>query len=326
MKKVGRGVACMWYGVWGEGGVAIVKVDIGGTVTLITGEVDIGQGLNTIMRQIVAEELGVRLETVRIISASDSELTPNVGGAGGSRSTFMGGNAVRHAAAEVKRKVFEAAADILHVNDEALEARDGKIYVKGTPEKFVSFEDVTRGGVPIIATASSESKTTPMNTETGQGNPFQIFCYATQIVDVEVDTETGMVKVLKIVAAHDIGKAINPAFVEGQIYGGIGFGVGQAIMENMVTKDGKTLNPNLTDYLIPTSEDMPEVKPILIEENEPSGPFGGKMIGEPPNLPTAPAIINAIYNAVGVRIMDLPATPEKILKALKEKETGSKNG
>ncbi len=324
MKKVGRGVACMWYGVWGGGGVAIVKLDIGGTVTLVTGEVDIGQGLNTIMRQIVAEELGVPLETVRIVSASDSEVTPNAGGAGGSRSTYMGGNAVRKAAAEAKRKVLEAAAEILHVTPEALDSKEGKIFVKGTPEKFVSFADIIRGEVPIVVTASSESTTTPMNTETGQGNPFQIFCYATQIADVEVDTETGMVKVLRIVAAHDVGKAINPAFVEGQIYGGIGFGLGQAMMENMVTKDGRVLNPNLTDYLIPTAEDMPEIKPILVEENEPSGPFGAKMIGEPPNLPTAPAIINAIYNAVGVRIMDLPVTPEKILKALKEIEENSK--
>jgi CO/xanthine dehydrogenase Mo-binding subunit len=121
------------------------------------------------------------------------------------------------------------------------------------------------------------------------------------------------------VAAHDVGKAINPAFVEGQISGGIASGLGQALTENITIDKGRTINPSFTDYLIPTSVDMPEVQTIIVEENEPSGPFGAKCVGEPPSLPTAPAIINAIYNAVGVRIKDLPATPEKILQALKEK-------
>ena len=198
MKKVGRGVACMWYGIWGAASTAIVKVDIGGTVTLVTGEVDIGQGLNTIFRQIVAEEIGVPLETVRIISASDSEITPNSGGAGASRSTYMGGNAVRQAAAEAKKIILSVAAELFHVPVQAIELKDGKIYVKNAPEKSLSLAEITRSRPPIVASGSSESSTTPMDTETGQGNPFHIYVYATQIADVEVDTETGMVKVLKI--------------------------------------------------------------------------------------------------------------------------------
>lgn len=328
MKKVGRGVACMWYGIWGWPSVAIVKVDIGGTVTLITGEVDVGQGSNTIFCQIIAEELGIPLEMVKIVSG-DSDVTPNMGGSGASRVTYMGGNAVRRAAAEAKRRIFKVAAEQLHAAPDALEAKDGKIYVKGT-SKFIRFAEVTdqfssvttKEG-PIVTVASFEPYTTPMDTETGQGNPFDIYVYATQIADVEVDTETGMIKVLRIVAAHDVGKAINPASVEGQILGGISFGLGQAIMENMVIKEGRNLNPSFMDYLIPTSIDMPEVKTIIVEEHEPAGPFGAKGVGEPPNLPTPPAIINAIYNAVGVRITDLPATPEKILKALKEKKEKS---
>lgn len=322
MKKTGRGVACMWYGIWGGASVAIVKVDTGGSVTLITGEIDVGQGSSTIFSQIVAEELGIPFEMVSVVSG-DSDTTPHAGGTGASRVTYMGGNAVRRAAAEAKKRIIATAADRLHVTPESLEARDGKIYVKRTPEKAIQFAEVAdsilRRDGPVVATAYFGPSVTPIDLETGQGDPFQIYVYATQIADVEVDTETGIVKVLKIVAAHDVGKAINPAFVEGQINGGIGFGLGQGIMENMIIREGRNLNPNFTDYLIPTSLDMPEVQTILVETDEPSGAFGAKGVGEPPNLPTAPAIVNAIYNAVGVMIMDLPATPEKILKALKEK-------
>jgi CO/xanthine dehydrogenase Mo-binding subunit len=301
-------------------------VDVGGTITVITGEVDIGQGSNTIFSQIVAEELGIPSEMVRIVSG-DSNIIPHTGGSGASRVTYMGGSAVRQATVKVKEKLLAATAEQLNLAADALEAKDSKISVKGTPEKAISIFDVmdsilSKEG-PIVATASRRPATTyatPMDPETGQGTPFEIYVYATQIADIEVDTETGLVKVLRIVAAHDVGKAINPALVEGQIHGGIGFGLGQAIMENMAIRNGRTVNPNFMDYLIPTSVDMPELNAIIVEEHEPSGPFGAKGVGEPPNLPTAPAIINAIYNAVGVRITDLPATPEKILKALKEKK------
>jgi CO/xanthine dehydrogenase Mo-binding subunit len=237
----------------------------------------------------------------------------------------MGGAAVRKAAAEVKQKIFAAAAEQLHATIEVLETSDGKIYLKGAPEKSITFDEIREKWGPIIATASFEPSlkyvigSSPVDPETGQGDPFQTYVYATQIADVEVDTETGIVKVLKIVAAHDVGKAINPALVKGQIAGGIGFGVGQAIMEDMAIVKGINQNPNLRDYLVPTSVDMPEVQMILVEENDPSGPFGAKGVGEPACLPTTPAIINAIYNAVGIRIRDLPATPDKILAALKKK-------
>jgi len=323
MKKTGRGVACMWYGVWGGPSVAVVKLDTGGNATLITGEVDVGQGSDTILCQIIAEELGIPLERVNVVSG-DSDAMLHAGGTAASRVTYMGGNAVRRAAAEVRRKIFAVAAEWLHATPEALEAKDGEIYVRGASEKSISFANVAVSIMekegPIVATAHFSSSTTQINAETGQGDPFQTYVYATQIADVEVDTETGVVKVLRIVAAHDVGKAINPAFVEGQISGGIAFGLGQALTENIVIEKGRTLNPNFTDYLIPTSADIPEMQTIIVEENEPSGPFGAKFVGEPPSLPTAPAIINAIYDAVGVRIKDLPATPEKILQALKEKK------
>jgi CO/xanthine dehydrogenase Mo-binding subunit len=326
MKKTGRGIACMWYGVWGLPSVAVVKIDTGGDVTLITGEVDIGQGSDTILSQMVAEELGIALEKVNVVSG-DSDTVPHTGSSSGSRVTYMGGNAVRRAAAEARRKIFAVAAEWLHATVEALEAKDGMIYVKGVPDKFVSFANVAvsimQKDGPIVATGNFSPSTTQINPETGQGDPFQTYVYATQIADVEVDTETGVVRVLRITAAHDVGKAINPAFVEGQIFGGIATGLGQALTEDILIDKRRTLNPNFADYLIPTSMDMPEVQAIIVEENEPSGPFGAKCVGEPPSLPTAPAIINAIYDAVGVRIRDLPATPERVLQALREKKENS---
>jgi CO/xanthine dehydrogenase Mo-binding subunit len=314
----------MWYGVWGGPSVAIVKLDTGGNVTLITGEVDVGQGSDTIFCQMVAEELGIPLDRVNVVSG-DSDVMLHAGGTAASRVTYMGGNAVQRAAAEARTRIFSVAAEWLRTTVEALEAKEGRIYLKDDPEKSVSFANAAasimeREG-PIVATAHFTPSTTRINPETGQGDPFQIYVCATQIADVEVDTDTGSVKVVRIVAAHDVGKAINPAFVEGQVSGGIAFGLGQAVTENMALEKGRISNPNFTDYLIPTAVDMPDVQTIIVEENEPSGPFGAKCVGEPPSLPTAPAIINAIHNAVGVRIRDLPATPEKILQALKKEKS-----
>lgn len=172
-------------------------------------------------------------------------------------------------------------------------------------------------GKPIAALGSFNPPNELLDTETGQGSPYPTYAYATQIADVEVDTRTGFVKVLRVVAAHDVGKAVNEVMVRGQLTGGVGFGLGQALMENLVIDQGRTLNPNFVDYIIPTAMDMPSVETLIVEEPEPTGPFGAKGVGEPANVPTAPAILNAIYDAIGVRINDLPATPERVLNALK---------
>ncbi|MFQ5761775.1 MAG: xanthine dehydrogenase family protein molybdopterin-binding subunit, partial [Candidatus Bathyarchaeia archaeon] len=173
-------------------------------------------------------------------------------------------------------------------------------------------------GRPVVAAASFNPPNTPIDPETGRGSPFPCYVYATQVADVEVDVETGLVKVLRIVAAHDVGKAINPTLLQVQVEGGIAMGLGQALTEEIKLRDGRTRNPNFREYLIPTAMDTPQVEVCIVEDPEPSGPFGAKAAAEAPNIPTTPAILNAIYDATGVRIRELPATPEKILSALKQ--------
>jgi CO/xanthine dehydrogenase Mo-binding subunit len=327
----GRGVACMFYPIGvtekPNASSAFVRVNADGTVNVIVGAVDVGQGSKTALTQIAAEELGVPMEDV-ILVTGDSDVDPYEFGSVASRVTYAAGNAVRLTVASAKKMLLEAAAEKFAVTPEALEIKNRMIYVKGSPEKGMSLKEavlICQGkGRPVVAVASFNPPNTLLDQETGRGNPFPTYVYATQIADVEVDTRTGLVKVSKIVAAHDVGKAINPALVRGQIIGGIGFGLGQALMENMLLVQGRDLNPNFLDYIIPTAMDMPEVEAIIVEKHEPTGPFGAKGIGEASNVPTAPAIINAIYDAVGVLINDLPATPEKVLKALRKKELNPK--
>ncbi|MFN7088172.1 MAG: xanthine dehydrogenase family protein molybdopterin-binding subunit, partial [Burkholderiales bacterium] len=182
-------------------------------------------------------------------------------------------------------------------------------------------------GQPAIGSASWNPPTVAMDPETGQGKPFNTYVYATQIAEVEVDDETGEVAVLRIVAAHDCGTAINPMLVEGQVQGGISMGVGFALQEQILFDDaGRQLNPNLTNYIMPTALDMPEIEVDIVDNYDPSGPFGAKGVGEPTSVPTAAAIANAIYDAVGVRVTALPATAEKVLAAIKAKHARERPG
>jgi CO/xanthine dehydrogenase Mo-binding subunit len=203
----------------------------------------------------------------------------------------------------------------------SLKIEGALIYADGHREKHLSVSEAAQiceqAGKPIASTATFNPSNTFLDQETGQGNPYPTYAYATQIAEVEVDTRTGFVKVLRLIAAHDVGKAINEELVRGQIVGGIGFGLGQALMEDMALDAGRNLNPNFVDYLIPTAMDMPKVEALIVEAPDPTGPFGAKGVAEPANVPTTPAILNALYDAVGVRINDLPATPEKVLNALK---------
>ena len=178
-------------------------------------------------------------------------------------------------------------------------------------------------GQPPIGSASWNPPTVAMDPETGQGKPFATYVYATQIAEVDVDDETGEVEVLRIVASHDCGTPINPMLVEGQVEGGISMGVGLALQEEMLfDAKGRQINPNLTNYIMPTSLDMPEIDVDIVDNYDPTGPFGAKGVGEPTVVPTAAAILNAIYDAVGVRITSLPATAEKVLAAIKAKRGG----
>jgi CO/xanthine dehydrogenase Mo-binding subunit len=328
MKKRGRGMACMWYPIGftvaANPSSAVVKLDEDGTATLLTGTVETGQGSLTILAQIVAQELGISTDDVNVVSA-DTDATPMDTGAIASRTTYVTGNAARLAAEKVKMMLFDVAAPMLGVKPNQLEARDHKIVVKGFPQRNIHIGDVanharTVTGEPPIGSASFNPATVALDPETGQGKPFGTYVYATQIAEVEVDEETGDVEILRIVASHDCGTPINPMLVEGQVEGGISMGVGFALQEEILFNDkGVQINPNLTNYIMPTSLDMPEVEVDIVDNYDPSGPFGAKGVGEPTLVPTAACILNAIYDAVGVRITSLPATAEKVFNAIQAK-------
>jgi CO/xanthine dehydrogenase Mo-binding subunit len=308
-----------------DGGAGIVRVGREGKVLVYHGESDMGQGQRTIFAQIVAEELGVPLDRVEVARV-DTDISPFGMGSFATRGTVFGGNGVKAAAADARRQVFELAAEMLEANPVDLEAKEGKIFVKGAPEKNIPFQKVAenglykRGGAPIVGTGFWVPDTVLPDPVTKYGNISPAYPFACQIAEVEVDTETGEVKLLNYVAAHDVGRAINPQTTEGQIQGGVAQGIGWALMENMVTERGRVINPNFRDYVIPGPLDLPPIKPILVEPIDPNGPFGAKGIGEPALNPVPAAVANAIYNAIGVRITELPISPEKILKGLKARD------
>jgi CO/xanthine dehydrogenase Mo-binding subunit len=308
-----------------DGGAGIVRIGREGKVLVYHGESDMGQGQRTIFAQIVAEELGISLDQVEVAHV-DTDVSPFGMGSFATRGTVFGGNGVKAAATEAKRQILEIAAEMLEANPADLEARGGNVYVKGSPEKNVPFQKAAeiglykRGGAPIVGTGFWVPDTVIPDPVTKYGNISPAYPFACQIAEVEVDTETGQVHVINYVAAHDVGRAINPQTTEGQIQGGVAQGVGWALMENMVTEKGRVMNPNFRDYVIPGPLDLPPIKPILVEPVEPNGPFGAKGIGEPALNPAPAAVANAIYNAVGVRITELPISPEKILRALKARK------
>lgn len=326
MKKRGKGIATMFYPIgftaYPNPGAATIKVNEDGSTVLFIGTTDIGQGSTTVLAQIAAEELGIEFEKISVVSA-DTLITPYDIGTVASRVTYIVGNAVQRAAKAAKQILFEAAAEELKINAEGLEAKDGMIFAKNFPQRHISIAKAALiaykiKGKPVIASDSFNPVTTMLDPETGHGKPYGAYVFGTQLAEVEVDTETGQYHVLKIVAVHDCGKAINPMLVEGQIEGGVAMGLGFGCMEEMIVKDCAIKNPDFTNYIIPTALDVPEIITGIVERPESTGPFGAKGVGEPSLLPTAPAIVNAIRDAVGVGITDLPVTPEKILMALKK--------
>jgi len=310
---------------------AFVKLNEDGSAEVLASTVDMGQGSSTVLAQIAAEELGVDIKKVNVASP-DTNVTPYDHGTASSRSTFHMGNAVKEAAADAKKQLLEVAAEQIELLPEDLEARGGFIFVKGSSGKGIPIGNISMGvtyfkGRPIIGRGTfSVPDATPLDQETGQGEFASIFwLYGAQAAEVEVDINTGKVEVLKIVAAHDLGRAINPLNCVQQIEGALVQGIGMALMEELIVEKGKVLNPSFKDYKIPTAmDDVPEVNTILVEAPHSRGPYGAKGVGEPALAPTLSAIGNAIYRAIGVRIKDLPITPEKILEALKQK--GIKEG
>ncbi len=306
-----------------DGCGTIIKIDDFGKVDVFTGSSEIGQGADTIVAQIVAEVLGVPMEDINVIN-NDTDVCPWDVGVHASRTTFVAGNAALGAAKKLKAQILDLAAANLNEDPSALDIKNGTIFSTRDKEKNIALGKILRsahyspGGRVLVAEYFYDPPNENFDKEF-KGNLSVTYAYGAHGVEVEVDKETGQVKIITYEAAHDVGRAINPMLLEGQIYGGGVMGLGYALSEKMVYQNGKIMNPNFLDYKMLTAKDVPPIEAVIIETDEKDGPFGAKGIGEPGLVPTAPAIANAIYDAVGVRIKDLPITPEKVLKALKEK-------
>jgi CO/xanthine dehydrogenase Mo-binding subunit/aerobic-type carbon monoxide dehydrogenase small subunit (CoxS/CutS family) len=306
----GVGLGCMWYGIGNTSlsNPSAMKVGIArdGALTLYSGAVDIGQGSNTIMIQICADALGVPAAKFRLI-AGDTDLTEDAGKTSASRQTFVSGNAARLAGEDLRRQILRLAnvgeSAVIDIAEGRINLRDGKT--------THTIDCATLPEQGLVGSGRFDPPTTALD-ENGQGVPYATYAFAAQLAEVEVDMELGTTKVRRIVAAHDVGRAINPTQVEGQIHGGIAQGLGLALMEEYIP--GRT--ENLHDYLIPTFGDVPEIETILVEDREPLGPYGAKGIGEPALIPTAPAILAAIRHATGVKIRRVPATPDRVRAAI----------
>ncbi len=322
----GTGVGAMWYGI-GNTGVknpasARVELDQQGRFVLYTGAADIGQGSNTVLSQIAASEMGINIEQVRLVRA-DTALTLNAGATSASRQTYISGNAVMKATAKLRKLVLEHASRYLRVNVNEIGIVDGMIQSEADGRVLTSLDEVVersrREGKPLEAEAAFDPETSLLDPQTGQGNPYATYAFACHMADIDVDPVSGVVNVHRIVAAHDVGKAVNPMLVEGQITGGVAMGLGFALMEEFVPGTTRFAG----DYLVPTVKDVPSIVPIIVEDPEPTGPYGAKGVGEPALIPTAPAILNAIAQATGVRIYHLPATSERVFMACRQLRSGT---
>ena len=326
MKKRGFGVGSMYYGI-GYGfsradiGSALIEMAEDGTTTVYSGACDMGQGVMTIVTQVAAEGIGIDPDTIRVVPA-DTACTPDAGPTSGSRATFVQGVAVQKAAKEMCDQILLMAAEMLHCQKEDLGAHRGQIYKAGSDMPLISVakvaSEIHRLGRRCASSGWHDITTKDVDPETSQGDAYATYGWATQLVEVEVDTETGHVKVVRIVSATDAGKAINPVAVEGQIQGGAAMGLGFALYEQHILEGGISRTGSLAFYMVPTSMDVPEIECEIVEVPDPRGPFGAKGVAEPATIPTTPAILNAIYDAVGVRITETPATPERVFYAIQE--------
>ena len=320
----GKGIACIHKATGApSASSAIVRVNEDGTVGLLMSTIEQGQGSDTLMAQIISEELGVPVKDIAI-SQPDTDYTPFDSSTTSSRSTFHMGNTIRLACHDVLTQLAKITADTFKVSLEDIECRTGKAWLREKPDQCLNLKQAiakyfgARGGT-ILGRASYRPDVEGMDPETMQGSkgiPF--YMYAAQAAEVEVDMETGKVKVLKLSAAHDVGKALNPVNCFQQIEGSLAMGLGGALFEEVKVSAGVTLNPNFHDYKIPTAMDMPELIPMVVEEPHSEGPYGAKGVGEPGLAPTAPAIGNAVYDAVQVEFKDLPLSPERVLRGLQQ--------
>ncbi len=300
-----------------------LQIDMDGGVTVHTGAADIGQGSSTAVAQVVAEVLALPLEMIHVRS-HESDTSPVDLGSYSSRVTFMNANAAIGAALEIRQKLLNAAGEILELPPEKLVLNDRRIYFKKDPRIGVSYLDALHKSQEDIGAliASGAYRTPPMGGihKGAAAGLAPAYSFSAYVAEVEVDVDTGLIKCTDVWAAHDCGKALNPLAVEGQIIGSCHMGLGQVLSEQMVYgRTGHLQNPNFLEYKIPSVHEMPNVTPIIIESCDPEGPFGAKEAGEGPLLPILPAVVNAVYDAIGVRINDLPLTPDKVWAAISKK-------
>jgi len=321
--RVGRGVACniqpygriVWLHDWAS---AWVGFEMDGSLVVRCGVADVGGGQASSLCQIAAEVLGVPLERVSV-HIGDSALTPLAGTTTASRQLYMSGNAVLKASRELRDQLLAAAARLLEADAATLEMTAGAVHA--LDGRALPLADLLRGCARMGISRSHlgvyhAPAGEPVDLQKGAGKVFPDYTFGCHAAEVEVDTQTGVVTVLKLVAAHDVGRAINPQSVEGQIQGGAAQGLGYALMEEVVVQDGINLTTSFASYLIPSASDLPDVEPLVIESGEGLGPFGARGIGEPPIAPPAAAVANAIEDATGVRITRLPMTAERVARAL----------
>jgi CO/xanthine dehydrogenase Mo-binding subunit len=323
------GISCGFTPCGGFATSSIVRMNQDGTATVSTGAMDMGQGLKTVMAQIVAEELGIQVDDITVISG-DTDSTPFDVGIFGDRGTHTNGMAVKMAAEDAKKQILQFAAEQMEANIEDLEMKDKKVCVKGDPDRFMQLKEILGGsmykkGGPVIGKASINPETLAMDSKIVQGAAsrfFSTYTFATNIVEIEIVPKTGEISVLRAVGSNDCGTVINPDGAEGQIDGGMAIGLGYGLYEEIRIKDGQVLNPNFLEYKIPTALDMPAISRSIVASYDDNGPFGAKGIGNSSVINMAPAIANAVFALIGVRLRELPILPEKILNL---KEAPEKN-
>ncbi len=328
-KKKGKGIASIFYGTgYGNGfpdvSNARAELKADGRIYVYAGATEVGQGAKTALSQIAAEAVGVQLDAIVFIN-EDTSKTPDSGTAAASRQTYNTGNGIKIACEQLRLEMLELAKEVLKLNTTVgLRINNGIVEVKSLPGRNISLEalyaEAAKRGKNLKIDRTFVAHSVRMDDETGQGAPYWPYTFAAFGVEVEVDTDTGKVDVLNAVCAQDVGKAVNPMLIEGQIEGGFAMGMSWTLYEDLGLQQGKIKNNNFSNYIIPTSLDMPEIKNIIVEAPESTAPFGAKGIGEPVMIPAMPAILNAINDAVGIRITKLPASPQEIVRLLKEKQ------
>ncbi len=315
----GKGIACGWWMTTGGSSGVYVKITPDGRVTLGSGAVELGTGALTGAAQILAEELGVDLADITVATV-DTQAVPYDYGAQGSRTMFSVGNACLAAAADLRRQMFELAGKQLGVDPGTLSIADKHV---GAGNHRVSIAELARisnlSGGGLIAHGTTNSPAPPFDPGRVKGHPLPVWntpSFHAHAVDLSVDETTGNITIHRYVVAQDVGYAVNPTYIEGQIEGGVSQGLGQALSEEIVYRDGYVLNANLTDYKMPTAQDMPNVETILVERASAAGPYGAKGVGEPPCIEPPATIANAVAAATGVFMTSLPITAERVALAL----------